>query len=57
MDSLIELDEYLELEFIKRSGCGIGVTRLIKSMEKEGLLDKNVSQVIGRKSKKHVKTY
>ena len=34
-----ELDEYLQLEFIKRSGCGIGVTRLIKSMEKEGLLD------------------
>ena len=34
-----ELDEYLKLEFIKRSGCGIGVTRLIKSMEKEGLLD------------------
>ena len=34
-----ELDEYLELNFIKRSGCGIGVTRLIKSMEKEGLLD------------------
>tara|TARA_B100000900_G_scaffold410158_3_gene427412 strand:+ start:898 stop:1773 length:876 start_codon:yes stop_codon:yes gene_type:complete len=33
-----ELDEYLELEFIKRSGCGIGVTRLIKSMEKENLL-------------------
>ncbi len=32
-----ELDEYLELNFIKRSG--IGVTRLIKSMEKEGLLD------------------
>ena len=34
-----ELDEYLELDFIKRSGCGIGVTRLIKSMDKEGLLD------------------
>ena len=34
-----ELDEYLELNFIKRSGCGIGVTRLIKSMDKEGLLD------------------
>lgn len=33
-----ELDEYLELNFIKRSGCGIGLTRLIKSMEKEGLL-------------------
>ena len=34
---LLELDEYLELEFIKRSGCGIGLTRLIKSMEKEGI--------------------
>ena len=33
-----ELDEYLELNFIKRSGCGIGLTRLIKSMTKEGLL-------------------
>lgn len=33
-----ELEEYLELNFIKRSGCGIGVTRLIKSMDKEGLL-------------------
>ena len=33
-----ELDEYLELNFIKRSGCGIGLTRLIKSLEKEGLL-------------------
>jgi aspartyl/asparaginyl-tRNA synthetase len=33
-----ELDEYLELNFIKRSGCGIGLTRLIKSMDKEGLL-------------------
>lgn len=34
-----ELDEYLDLNFIKRSGCGIGLTRLIKSMEKEGLLN------------------
>jgi aspartyl/asparaginyl-tRNA synthetase len=33
-----ELEEYLELNFIKRSGCGIGLTRLMKSMEKEGLL-------------------
>ena len=33
-----ELDEYLNLNFIKRSGCGIGVTRLIKSMEKENLI-------------------
>jgi len=33
-----ELEEYFELNFIKRSGCGIGLTRLIKSMEKENLL-------------------
>ena len=33
-----ELEEYFELNFIKRSGCGIGLTRLMKSMEKEGLL-------------------
>lgn len=33
-----ELEEYFELDFIKRSGCGIGITRLIKSMDKEGLL-------------------
>jgi len=33
-----ELDEYLQLEFIKRSGCGIGLTRLIKSMKKENLI-------------------
>jgi len=33
-----ELEEYLKLNFIKRSGCGIGITRLIKSMEKENLI-------------------
>ena len=33
-----ELDEFFNLKFIKRSGAGIGVTRLIRSMEKEGLL-------------------
>ena len=33
-----ELEEYFKLNFVKRSGCGIGLTRLIKSMEKEGLL-------------------
>ena len=33
-----ELDEYLKLNFIKRSGCGIGLTRLIKSMDAEGLI-------------------
>ena len=30
--------EYFELEFIPRVGTGIGLTRLIKSMEKEGLI-------------------
>lgn len=33
-----ELDEYLNFKFFTRSGGGIGVTRLIRSMEKEGLL-------------------
>ena len=33
-----ELKEYFELSFIPRVGTGIGITRLIKSMEKEGLL-------------------
>jgi aspartyl/asparaginyl-tRNA synthetase len=33
-----ELEEYFELNFIKRSGCGIGLTRLIRSMIKENLL-------------------
>ena len=34
-----ELEEYFQLNFIKRSGCGIGLTRLIKSMDLENLLD------------------
>ncbi len=34
----LELEEYLDLEFIPRVGTGIGLTRLIKSMEKERLL-------------------
>ena len=33
-----ELEEYLNLEFIPRVGQGIGLTRLIRSMEKENLL-------------------
>ena len=33
-----ELEEYLELDFIPRVGCGVGITRLIKSMDKENLL-------------------
>ena len=34
-----EMKEYLEFDFFKRSGGGIGVTRLIRSMRKEGLLE------------------
>ena len=36
--TMLELEEYLDLDFIPRVGQGIGLTRLIKSMEKEGLL-------------------
>jgi aspartyl/asparaginyl-tRNA synthetase len=35
-----ELEEFFNLNFIIRSGGGIGITRLITSMEKEGLLFK-----------------
>lgn len=38
--TLGELEKFLEFDFFERSGGGIGVTRLIKSMEKEGLLEK-----------------
>ncbi len=34
-----ELDEYLNFDFFKRCGGGIGMTRLIRSMEREGLLN------------------
>jgi aspartyl/asparaginyl-tRNA synthetase len=34
-----ELDDFLKLKFITRSGGGIGITRLIRSMEKEGLIN------------------
>jgi len=33
-----EMDDFLSHTFIKRSGGGIGITRLISSMKKEGLL-------------------
>ena len=33
-----ELKEYFECKFITRCGCGIGLTRLIKSLDKEGLM-------------------
>ena len=34
-----ELHEFLELKFIPRSGGGIGLTRLIKAMQKGGLMN------------------
>ena len=34
----MELDEFLDLDFFPRWGGGIGVTRLINSMKKEGLM-------------------
>lgn len=37
-----EMDEFLSLKFIPRSGGGIGMTRLIRSMELEGLIPKDV---------------
>jgi hypothetical protein len=33
-----ELDDFLKFDFFPRSGGGIGITRLISSMEKEGLI-------------------
>lgn len=37
-----EMDEFLSHKFITRSGGGIGITRLIRSMELEGLIPKDV---------------
>lgn len=37
-----EMDEFLAHKFITRSGGGIGMTRLIRSMELEGLIPKEV---------------
>jgi aspartyl/asparaginyl-tRNA synthetase len=36
-----ELEDFLKLPMVERSGGGIGITRLIKSMEKEGLMFKD----------------
>lgn len=33
-----EMNDYLNFEFFPRSGGGIGMTRLIRSMKMEGLL-------------------
>ena len=38
-----EMDEFLSHNFITRSGGGIGITRLIRSMELEGLLPYDVA--------------
>ncbi len=37
-----ELEAYLKLPMIPRFGAGIGVTRMIRAMRMEGLLDENV---------------
>jgi hypothetical protein len=37
-----ELDEFLSLKFFPRFGGGIGMTRLIRSMELEGLIPSNI---------------
>jgi len=37
-----EMDEFLSHKFITRSGGGIGMTRLIRSMELEGLIPKEI---------------
>ena len=34
-----EMEDFLKFNFFKRSGGGIGVTRLIRSMKLEGLMD------------------
>lgn len=36
--TMAEMDEFLKFNFFKRSGGGIGVTRLIRSMKLEGLM-------------------
>ena len=36
--TMAEMKEYFDFDFFERSGGGIGMTRLIRSMKKEGLL-------------------
>ena len=36
--TMAEMKEYFEFDFFKRSGGGIGMTRLIRSMKLEGLI-------------------
>lgn len=42
--TLAELEKFLELPKIPRVGAGIGVTRLINSLKKEGLMDALISK-------------
>ena len=37
--TMSEMKDFLNFDFFKRSGGGIGVTRLIRSMKLEGLLE------------------
>ena len=41
-----ELEDFLKFDFIKRSGGGIGVTRLISSLKKENLIDYSKCSVL-----------
>ena len=36
-----ELNRYLKMDFFERSGAGIGMTRLIRSMKMEGLMERS----------------
>jgi aspartyl/asparaginyl-tRNA synthetase len=45
-----ELQAFFQLKFIERSGGGIGITRLIKSMELEGLIP-GTAQHVAKKAK------
>ena len=42
-----ELEEFLSYDFPTRSGGGIGVTRLIRSLKMEGLLDEIMKEYYG----------
>ena len=45
-----ELQAFFSLKFFERSGGGIGITRLIKSMELEGLIP-GTAQHVAKKAK------
>ena len=43
---LKELDDFLSLAFVKRSGGGIGLTRLMRIMEKLGLIPTDPEELV-----------